>query len=407
VVHIFVRDGATWSDEAYLKASNAGALDRFGVALALDGDTLVVGAPFEDSKATGIDGDEAHDGWESAGAAYIFVRGGTTWQQRAYVKPSNTGAYDRFGGAVAIAGDTVAIGAAAEDSASTGVGGDPFDDGALDAGAAYVFVRSPGSWTQQAYLKPSNTGALDRFGFALGIAGDKIVVGAVEEDGAATGVNGDGASDTASAAGAAYVFVRSGTRWQQQAYLKGDATDADDWLGFDVALDGDVVVLGAPTEDGGGSGSGGDPHDDSIFDAGAGCVFVVPCGTLTAYGTGCAGSGGFLPALGITGCATGLGTLELVLADGLGGAADWLFAGTAPGALPLGGGCSFLVAPSPRVALSGFFLGGAGAGGGTLEVTAALPAAVPVTTLVLQAAVLDPGSPLGAATSNGVEIAIR
>ena len=114
----------------------------------------------------------------TAGAAYVFVRSGGTWSQQAYLKASNTGAGDWFGYSVAVSGDTVVVGADAEDSSATGVNGNGGDNSALDAGAAYVFVRSGGTWFQQASLKASNTGAGDRFGWSVALSGDTVVVGA-------------------------------------------------------------------------------------------------------------------------------------------------------------------------------------------------------------------------------------
>jgi hypothetical protein len=94
-----------------LKASNTGAEDQFGHSVALAGDTLAVGAPGAASAATGVDGDQADDSAQGSGAIYVFRRTGTTWQQEAYFKASNTGAMDLFGTSVALAGDTLAVGA--------------------------------------------------------------------------------------------------------------------------------------------------------------------------------------------------------------------------------------------------------------------------------------------------------
>jgi hypothetical protein len=136
----------------------------------------------------------------------VFVRSSGAWTQQAYLKASNTDAGDGFGSSVAISGDTVVVGAYAERSKATGVNGDQSDNSARSAGAAYVFVRSAGVWTQQAYLKASNTDALDYFGRSVSISGDTVVVGAYGEKSNATGVNGDQSNNSASRAGAAYVF---------------------------------------------------------------------------------------------------------------------------------------------------------------------------------------------------------
>src|SRR5207244_2147045 len=150
--------------QAYLKASNAEANDFFGASVAISGDTIVVGATSEDSNATGVNGDGGNNSEVNSGAAYVFVRSGATWTQQAYLKASNTGGSDFFGGSVAISGDTIVVGATSEDSNATGVNGDGSNDSELNSGAAYVFVRSGATWTQQAYLKASNTGGSDFFG---------------------------------------------------------------------------------------------------------------------------------------------------------------------------------------------------------------------------------------------------
>ena len=148
--------------------------------------------------------------------------------QQAYLKASNTDAGDAFGSSVAVSGDTVVVGAQRESSNATGVNGDQSDNSAAVAGAAYVFVRNGTTWTQQAYLKASNTEANDLFGISVAVSGDTVVVGADFEASNATGVNGNQADNSASGAGAAYVFVRNGTTWSQQAYLKASNTDAGD-----------------------------------------------------------------------------------------------------------------------------------------------------------------------------------
>ncbi|HWO19525.1 MAG TPA: FG-GAP repeat protein, partial [Kofleriaceae bacterium] len=190
----------------YGKASNTGAGDGFGFSVALSGDTLAVGALCEDSAATGVDGNQADNSASSAGAAYVFVRSGTTWTQQACVKASNTGAGDQFGTPVALSGDTLAVGARSEASAATGVNGNQADNSASGAGAVYVFVRSGATWMQRAYVKASNPGADGYFGYSAALSGDTLAVGAYGEASAATGVNGNQADNRASGAGAVYVF---------------------------------------------------------------------------------------------------------------------------------------------------------------------------------------------------------
>ncbi len=218
--------------QAYLKASNTGAEDLFGYDVAISGDTVVVGSQNEDSNATGINGDQSSNSRVNSGAVYVFTRSGTAWSQQAYLKASNTGGGDIFGYSVAISGDTLVVGALNEDSDATGINGNQNNNRASRAGAAYVFTRSGAVWSQQAYLKASNTDADDCFGWYVAISGNTVVVGADVEDGGATGINGDQSDNSAFNAGAAYVFTRSGAVWSQQAYLKASNTDMDGsvWL---------------------------------------------------------------------------------------------------------------------------------------------------------------------------------
>jgi hypothetical protein len=261
------------AQQAYLKASNTGTDDRFGQFVAVSGDTVVVGASHEDSNATGANGDQADNSAGDAGAAYVFVRSGTTWTQQAYLKASNTELRDYFGTSLAISGDTVVVGASSEDSSATGVNGDQADNSASFAGAAYVFVRSGTIWTQQAYLKASNTDAGDYFGTSVAISGDTVVVGASREDSNATGVNGAN-NNSAIDSGAAYVFVRSGTVWTQQAYLKASNTGVRDGFGQSVAVSGDTVVVGAYGEASNATGVNGNGANNSATGSGAAYVFI-------------------------------------------------------------------------------------------------------------------------------------
>ena len=281
--YVFVRNGATWSQQAYLKASNTEVKSRcgmtnaeFGSAVAISGDTVVVGALYEDSGATGVDGDQDDHSAPLAGAAYVFARNGITWSQQAYLKASNTDAGDDFGFSVAVSGGTVVVGTWQESSSATGINGDQNDNSAVQSGAAYVFVRNGVTWTQQAYLKASNTDAGDNFGWSVAVSGDTVVVGASAESSKATGINGDQTDDSAFGAGAAYVFVRNGVAWTQQAYLKASNTDAGDEFGFSVAVSGDTVVLCAIGEASKATGVNGDESDNSAMISGAAYVFSAP-----------------------------------------------------------------------------------------------------------------------------------
>jgi hypothetical protein len=272
--YVFVRNGSEWSQQAYLKASNTESGDQFGTAVAISGDTIVVGAIFEASSATGVNGNQDDNSTFFAGAAYVFVRNGSEWSQQAYLKASNTESGDQFGDTVAISGDTIVVGAVFEDSNATGVNGNHDDNSASASGAAYVFARSGTTWSQQAYLKASNTGVGDFFGDTAAISGDTIVVGALGESSDGTGVNGIQFNNSLNFSGAAYVFVRNGSEWSQQAYLKASNTDAEDRFGSAVAISGDTIVVGATGEASSATGVNGNQADNSAAQSGAAYVFV-------------------------------------------------------------------------------------------------------------------------------------
>jgi hypothetical protein len=204
--YVFMRDLAgTWTQAAYLKASNAEAWDGFGRSVALSGDTIVVGAEQEAGSVTSTLG-SPNNAATSAGAAYVYTRSEAgTWTQAAYLKASNANAGDWFGWSVALSGDTMVVGAGSEAGSVTSTVGSP-NNLATQAGAAYVYTRSgDGTWTQAAYLKAPNAEAGDWFGGSVALSGDTIMVGAYGEDGSYTSTLGS-PNNAATSAGAAYVF---------------------------------------------------------------------------------------------------------------------------------------------------------------------------------------------------------
>ncbi len=314
--YVYRRSSAgQWSVEAYVKAPNADGVDLFGqgIALSADGGTLAVGAWEEDSSATGAvhPGDPdytaalADNSASSAGAAYVYRRSSSgQWSVEAYVKAPNAGAGDGFGASVSLSadGDTLAVGARLEGSATTGAfhpdegGYDTAiaDNGAFSAGAAYVYRRSSTDrWSVEAYVKALNSGRDDQFGrsVALSADGGTLAVGASQEDSSATGAfhPGDGdyaaavADSGASSAGATYVYGRSSTgQWGIEAYVKAPNAGENDLFGWSVALsaNGDTLAVGAWEE---GSGATGvfHPGDDGYatalvdtFSEFAGAVYI-------------------------------------------------------------------------------------------------------------------------------------
>jgi hypothetical protein len=214
--YVFVRSGTSWVQQAKLVASDGAAGDWFGHHVALAGDTVVVGAIFDDI-GTGVD----------QGSAYVFLRNGTTWTEQAKLLAPDGAAGDWFGAAVALSGDTALVGARRDDVGATS-----------DQGSAHVFVRNGTAWTHQAVLLVANGAGLDDFGVAVALSGDTALVGAWKDD---VGANVD--------QGSVEVFVRSGTTWDPQATLLALDGTAGDSLGLSLALSDDTALVGAYNDD--------------------------------------------------------------------------------------------------------------------------------------------------------------
>ncbi|TVQ29876.1 MAG: hypothetical protein EA376_14615 [Phycisphaeraceae bacterium] len=212
--YVYTRSGVfEWSLEAMLKPGDLTGTDRFGWSVAIDGDTVVIGAP-------------AHNG--NRGAAWVYTRAGTTWTQQAKITDAGSISPDQFGYSVAIDGDTAVIGAPFRD--------DP-DASVVNAGAVSVFTRFGSAWTeQQRLLKPPAAQTNDRFGWSVSISGDTLIAGAPS----AAGAPGNGV-------GAASVFTRTGQEWSVQGpnLLANDGA-ANHAFGWSVSIKGDVAMIGAP-----------------------------------------------------------------------------------------------------------------------------------------------------------------
>lgn len=280
-VYLYRFDATGWIEQAYIKASNTDVGDTFGgaVALSADGDSLAVGAYGEASSATSINGEQNDQLAPFAGAAYVFRFDGGVWQQQAYIKASNAEFGDFFGWSADLSadGNTLAVGALLESSNATGVGGDQHNNSSFASGAVYLYQFDGVEWTQQAYIKASNADTEDAFGGAIALSadGDALAATAWFEDSVATGVNGDQTDNSATDAGAVYLFRFDGSDWSQAAYIKSSNTDNGDWFGWSTALSGDggALVVGAVGEASGAAGINGDQGDNSTHSAGAAYLF--------------------------------------------------------------------------------------------------------------------------------------
>jgi len=218
--YVFTRSGGAWTLQAKLLAGDGDGDDQFGGSVAVHGNTALIGALFDE------------DNGAESGSAYVFTRSGGVWTETVKLLPADGDVSDRFGASVALDGDTALIGAERDD-----------DNGAF-SGSAYVFVRTAGVWEFQAKLLAADGAASDQFGSRVALSGDTALVGAYTDD------------DDNTASGSAYVFVRTGSSWSQQAKLLPSDGSPIDNFGLGVDIDGDTALVGSRLNDGSAFNSG-------------------------------------------------------------------------------------------------------------------------------------------------------
>jgi len=232
--YIYVRSGTLWSEESKLTASDAWTRDYFGYSVAIsdDGTRVLIGAYQCDIRVPFTD---------NVGAAYVFVRAGTVWSEETKLTASDALASDSFGVSVAISSDGTSALIGAQ-------GSDP--SGKSNAGAAYIYVRSGTSWSEQSKLTASDGLAGDFFGVSV----------AISSDGTSALIGAQGSDPSGkSSAGAAYIYVRSGTSWSEQSKLTASDGLAGDFFGVSVAISSDAssALIGAQGSDPSGKSSAG------------------------------------------------------------------------------------------------------------------------------------------------------
>ncbi len=234
--YVFVRSGTNWTQQQKLTATDAAASDNFGAAVGISGDTVVVSAVSDD---VGANADQ--------GSAYVFVRSGTVWTQQQKLTASDGAAHDNFGNAVGVAGNVIAVGA-------------PLDNVGANSGqgSVYMFVLGGETWTQQQQIFASDGAANDRFGIAVGVTGDTVLVGANLDD---VNANAD--------QGSAYVYLRAGAVWYEQQHLTASNGAPNDAFGASVAVSGNTIIIGAYL-------------DDVVANAnqGSGYLYLMSCNTV-------------------------------------------------------------------------------------------------------------------------------
>jgi hypothetical protein len=308
-VYVFVRSGTAWTEQQKLTTSDAAAGDDFGIRVAISGETVVGGAWLDD-----------HAGGADAGSAYVFVRNGTSWSQQQKLTASDAAPSDGFGHGVAIAGETVLVGA-------------PNDDilGFSDAGSAYAFVRSGTAWSEQQKLTAADGAGLDWFGNSVAVAGDRALVGVPNDD-----------TTSLSNAGSARLFARSGSTWSEQATLTASDATNGDAFGSSVAMSIDSAVAGAPL----------DNHAPGGTQSGSAYALRIEPGAPVSYCTAGSSANGCQALLSASGTASASAPSGFVLmAAGVEGKKEGIFLFGANGrqANPWGNGTSYQCVVPPVV----------------------------------------------------------
>lgn len=244
-VYVYARSGPSWAQQAKLIAVDGAADDAFGVAVALSENTALIGAEFDTTGAV-----------QGQGSAYVYNRNGAIWTLQAKLIAQDGAEFDVFGSSVALAGDTALVGAIGADFS-----------GGNAQGAAYVFTRNAGVWTQQAKLRANDEGDWHGFSRALTLRGDTALIGA---SGATVGSNLQ--------QGVAYLFVRTGTTWNQRIKLQAEDGEAESQFGGAVALSGDTAVIGARLQRVGGKSAQGAAY---VYTGIIGLAAPVPVPTLS------------------------------------------------------------------------------------------------------------------------------
>lgn len=225
--YVFVRSGGVWTQQQELTASDGAPNDSFGHSVAIDGDTVLIGSVGDDNSRG-----------QNAGSAYFFTRSGSVWTLQQRIQASDGAPNDGFGYSVSLSGDTAVISAAAD------------DNGGAQSGSAYIFTKSGSAWVQQQRIQAADAKANANFGHSTSLDNNTILIGAWQDNAGPT------------AAGSAYVFIKSGETWTQQQKLTAPDAGPLDFFGTAVSLSGDTAIVGASL------------NDHNVTDGGAAYIFT-------------------------------------------------------------------------------------------------------------------------------------
>jgi hypothetical protein len=247
--YIFMRYGANWTQQKKIIPSDRIAHDWFGESVSISGDYAIIGAPYEDHDA------DCNNTLNYAGSSYIFMRDGTNWDQQAKIVASDRAVGDWFGWSVSISGDYAIVGA-------------PYKN---RTGAAFIFKRNGENWDQQAKLLASDRAPDDDFGWSVSISGDNTIIGAYSDYEDASDNN------TLKVAGSAYIFMREGTSWNQQAKIVASDRAAFDRFASSVSISDSYAIVGSPYKNEITSG------DNTLKNAGSAYIYSISANETSIF----------------------------------------------------------------------------------------------------------------------------
>ncbi len=361
VVDVFEFSGGTWNYITTFAPPGLPTNAQFGESLDADGVRIAATCPGE----IGFGGNH--------GSVRIFEKTGGAWTEVAKLVPSVSGGFS-FGRSISLRGDRLLVSGTIYPVAGSSVP------------AAFVFERVAPFWVQTAVLTSAAAAPSADFGRTVALGDDVACISAPNEQ-----IGSD-------ISGAAYVFTRAAGVWTERIRLVANDPTLCRGLGYDAALSGQEVLLGAPNSFGSPSGS-----------LGAAYLFSTVPNPAPEYGAACPGSGGFLPSLSLKatfdGCFAAGDGVSFDIKGGLGGSTCLLLLGLSTAAAPLPGGCSLLLAPTQANVVLPLF--GAGPGAGAISFSSTIPAGFPALSVYLQGFVVDPGVARGFSATNGLRMTVK
>ncbi|HTU59063.1 MAG TPA: hypothetical protein VMF89_11530, partial [Polyangiales bacterium] len=258
-VYVYPRDGDGFGEPTTFKANEPIESGLFGMALAVEGDTMVVGAPQYNYVRS----------WIGAGRAFVFQANNGQWTQAQELEaPASLEDGATFGWCVDLAGNAIAVGAPRARGADEGQG----------PGEAFVYERAAPSgsgttWTLKQSLRAPVPRASDWFGWQMELTASLLLLSAPGDASSSLGLMGDPKLDGAPNSGAIYMYGRNNDQWVETGFIKSSNSNTPDYFGWAIAMQGDTIVSAATGEASDATGVQGNQASNALQGAGAAYIF--------------------------------------------------------------------------------------------------------------------------------------